>query len=203
VIELTVTQLKAAAQRIATVAKAASDELNTADGKLGDGDLGITVTDGWREATIDMGNAPDDIGLALLACSKAFQRVSPSSFGTLTATALMAAAKQTKGRAGIPWSEISSLVASARDAMMARGKGALGDKSVLDALDAVATATAGLDEPGSILAAADRATDDALRAFRDRPAKLGRARMFGEKSIGLDDPGMLAFRRMLDGLVKP
>jgi dihydroxyacetone kinase-like protein len=201
--DLTVTQLKAAAQRIATAAKAASDELNTADGQLGDGDLGITVSDGWREATIDMGNAPVDIGLALLACSKAFQRVSPSSFGTLTATALMAAAKQTKGRAGIPWSEISSLVASARDAMMARGKGALGDKSVLDALDAVATATAGLDEPGSILAAADRATDDALRAFRDRPAKLGRARMFGEKSIGLDDPGMLAFRRMLDGLVKP
>jgi dihydroxyacetone kinase-like protein len=203
VTDLTVTQLKAAAQRIATAAKAASDELNTADGQLGDGDLGITVSDGWREATIDMGNAPVDIGLALLACSKAFQRVSPSSFGTLTATALMAAAKQTKGRAGIPWSEISSLVASARDAMMARGKGALGDKSVLDALDAVATATAGLDEPGSILAAADRATDDALRAFRDRPAKLGRARMFGEKSIGLDDPGMLAFRRMLDGLVKP
>jgi dihydroxyacetone kinase-like protein len=203
VTDLTVTQLKAAAQRIATAAKAASDELNTADGQLGDGDLGITVSDGGREATIDMGNAPVDIGLALLACSKAFQRVSPSSFGTLTATALMAAAKQTKGRAGIPWSQISSLVASARDAMMARGKGALGDKSVLDALDAVATATAGLDEPGSILAAADRATDDALRAFRDRPAKLGRARMFGEKSIGLDDPGMLAFRRMLDGLVKP
>ena len=46
----------------------------------------------------------------------------------------------------------------------------------------------------------DRATDQALDRFRDQPNKLGRARMFGEKSIGLDDPGMLAFRRLLDGL---
>jgi phosphoenolpyruvate---glycerone phosphotransferase subunit DhaL len=36
--------------------------------------------------------------------------------------------------------------------------------------------------------------------FRDRQAKIGRARIFAEKSAGLDDPGMLAFRRILDGL---
>ena len=51
-----------------------------------------------------------------------------------------------------------------------------------------------------MLSAANRAADEALRSFRDRPSRLGRARMFGDKSIGLDDPGMLAFRRVLDGL---
>ena len=52
-----------------------------------------------------------------------------------------------------------------------------------------------------ILAAADRATNQALDRFRELPNTLGRARMFGATSIGLDDPGMLAFRRLLDGLI--
>ena len=36
--------------------------------------------------------------------------------------------------------------------------------------------------------------------FRDRESKVGRARIFSEKSIGLDDPGMLAFQRMFEAI---
>ena len=86
--------------------------------------------------------------------------------------------------------------------MMARGRGSLGDKSLLDVVDAVAAAAEGLETPEELLAAADKATDEALAAFRDQPNKLGRARMFGDKSVGLDDPGMLAFRRLLDALTR-
>ncbi len=191
--------LKAAAERLAAASAAAADELNAQDGKLGDGDLGITVSKGWAEvAAADL--PADDLGRAFMECAKAFQRVSSSSFGTLVATALMAAAKATKGRAEAEYSEVSGLLTAARDAMMARGKGELGQKSVLDAIDALSRATEGVDEPAPLLAAADRAVDEALDAFRDKPAGLGRARMFAEKSAGLDDPGMLAVRRMLDGL---
>ncbi len=91
-------------------------------------------------------------------------------------------------------------MAAARDAMMARGKGALGDKSVLDALDAVARAIDGIDDPAKMREAAAGATATAMDAFRGRPNKLGRARMFAEKSVGMDDPGMLAFQRILAGL---
>ncbi|MDJ0943223.1 MAG: dihydroxyacetone kinase subunit L [Kiloniellales bacterium] len=195
--------LRRAAAAIADKAEAAAEELNGQDAKLGDGDLGITVSKGWREVANDAAELPEDLGQAFLACAKAFQRVSSSSFGTLVATALMSAAKATKGRREAEWHEVSGLLASARDAMIARGRGSLGDKSLLDAVDAVAAATQGLDSPTEILAAADRATGEALDSFRDRPNKLGRARMFGEKSIGLDDPGMLAFRRLLDGLTRP
>ena len=143
---------------------------------------------------------PDDLGLAFLAFAKAFQRVSPSSYGTLTATALMAAAKRTKGKTEVAWSEVPALVAAARDAMMERGKGALGDKSVLDVLDAVARKTEGLDDPSAMLTAARSAIDETLAAFKGQPAKLGRARMFAEKSMTLDDPGMVALQRVVDGL---
>ncbi len=196
---LTSSDLHAAAKRLATAAAAAQDELNGLDGQLGDGDLGITVATGWKEVAAE--TLPEDVGMAFLAASKAFQRVSSSSYGTLTATALMAAAKKTKGRTDVPWSEVPALVAAARDAMMERGKGALGDKSVLDIADAVAKAIEGMDDPADMAVAATAAAESAMAAFRDRPNRLGRARMFGEKSVGMDDPGMRAFQRLLSGLV--
>jgi len=76
----------------------------------------------------------------------------------------------------------------------------LGDKTVVDVLDAVATAIDGLADPREIYVRARLATANTLDAFRDKPNRLGRARMFAEKSIGLDDPGMLAFSRLLEGL---
>ncbi|MEM6666736.1 MAG: dihydroxyacetone kinase subunit L [Pseudomonadota bacterium] len=190
--------LKTAAAKVAVACEAAADELNAQDGKLGDGDLGITVSKGWR--AVAEAALPDDMGKALLEAAKVFQRVSSSSFGTLIATALMSAAKATKGRDRAEWSEVSDLLAGARDAMMARGKGNLGDKSVLDMMDALAKATERLDDPVALAEAVDGAATATLNAFRDKPNKLGRARMFGDKSIGLDDPGMLALRRMIDGL---
>ena len=44
------------------------------------------------------------------------------------------------------------------------------------------------------------AVDAALREFHRRPCLVGRARMFGDKTIGMDDPGMVAFRIMLGAL---
>ena len=138
--------LQEAASRLAKAAAEASDELNSQDGRLGDGDLGITVAKGWAEAASAV-LPQDDLGRAFMELSKAFQRVSSSSFGTLVATGLMAAAKATKGRPEADYAEISGLVALARDAMIARGKGELGQKSVLDVLDALATATEGIATP--------------------------------------------------------
>lgn len=192
--------LAAAARRIATHIDTCADALNTADGKLGDGDLGVTMTNGWREVVSIADGLPNDVGMAFLDMSKAFQRVAPSSFGTLMATALMSAAKACKGAGEIDYAKVSDLLAGARDAMMARGKGELGAKSVLDAFDAMAKATEGKSAPAELLAAADMAAQDALAAFKDKPNRLGRARMFAEKSVGLDDPGMSAAREMVRGL---
>jgi phosphoenolpyruvate---glycerone phosphotransferase subunit DhaL len=197
----TTASLRNAARRIAARTDSAAAELNEQDGKLGDGDLGITVSKGWAEIAAAADAMPDDVGMAFLECSKAFQRVSSSSYGTLTATAFMAVAKACKGRTDVPFADVPALVAAARDAMMARGKGQLGDKTVLDALDAIAAATNNLADPAALLAAADQAMKATLDAFRDKPNLLGRARMFGEKSRGLDDPGMLALRRVIDGLL--
>ena len=172
-------------------------ELNAADGALGDGDLGVTVSRGFLEAS--SAALPADVGLAFMECAKAFQRVSSSSYGTLVATAFLSAAKATRGRDRVPAAEIPAIVRGALEAMMARGKGNLGDKTVLDSLDAVVTALEAVSR-GDMLPAAIAAAQDAVETFRTRPNKLGRARMFGAGSVGLVDPGQLAFLRVVEAL---
>ncbi len=198
--DLTTAGLKAALPRLAAHLEDRAAYLNEADAKLGDGDLGVTMQRGGRGFLEIADDLPDDLGMAFMRCAQAFTKISGSSYGTLLATGLMAAAKACKGREAVPWSEISALLAGAQEAMIARGKGALGEKTVLDTLDAARRATEGLDEPKDLLEAALGSTDTTLERMRDQPARQGRARMFGEKSVGLDDPGMLAFRCLLEGL---
>jgi len=44
------------------------------------------------------------------------------------------------------------------------------------------------------------AVDETLTRFRDQQSKIGRARIFSDRSAGLDDPGMVAFRVMVGAL---
>ena len=67
---------------------------------------------------------------------------------------------------------------------------------MLDALQAIAISIE-MAPPGQHLAEVARsATAKALEEFRFKPNRVGRARMFADKSVGLDDPGMVAVLRM-------
>ena len=197
---LTTESLKAGLTRIAAAMEDAADELNTADGKLGDGDLGVTMVRGCRLVMEALPELPEDVGMALMKCAQAFTKTSGSSYGTLLATGLVSAAKATKGRSEVPWGEIAPLLGGALEAMMLRGKASLGDKTVLDAIEAARAEIGAVDDPGAIAVAADTGAAAALDRYRDQPNKIGRARIFGDKSIGLDDPGMLAFKRVVEAL---
>ncbi|MEM7642966.1 MAG: dihydroxyacetone kinase subunit L [Pseudomonadota bacterium] len=192
---ITVADLRVAATRLRDAMEIEAEALNEIDGALGDGDLGVTMRRGARAVAERAADMPDDdFGKALMVAAQAFTKTSASSYGTLIATGLMAAAKETKGQAGIEPATLSGLVAAARDKMMERGKATLGQKTVLDSLDAMARALDGADDPAG---AAVQAAEDAQIAFRDKPAQVGRARIFAEKSVGMDDPGMLAMTKIV------
>lgn len=192
--------LLAAIDRVAAAMERDFDMLNTADGALGDGDLGVTMTRGMRAISAMKDELPDDIGMALLQCAQAFTKSSGSSYGTLMATGLMSAAKTLRGQESFEAAAIPDLIAGARDRMQERGKAELGGKTVLDSLDYVARATAGADD---MAGAAAQAVDDALDDFRGKKATIGRARIFGEKSVGMDDPGMLAMQSVVKAVAAP
>lgn len=195
--QITSLDIRAALLRVAASMQDVAAELNATDGALGDGDLGITVSRGFAEAAAV--ELPADLGLAFMECAKAMQRVSSSSFGTLLATAAMSAAKALKGRTELDPAEIAGLIEGALAAMMARGKGSLGDKTVLDSFDAIARAMRGAP-PSALYEFCSAAARVTLSDFKGKPNRLGRARMFGEASIGLDDPGQLALVRIIEAL---
>jgi phosphoenolpyruvate---glycerone phosphotransferase subunit DhaL len=198
--QLTTSSIVWALSRVKQSLPAHADELNALDGALGDGDLGVTLSRAAERLQSDPPETPDDVGLLLLSSAKAFSGASGSTYGTLLATGLMAAAKQTKGRSAVPWREVSGLLGTAGAAMAARGKSQLGDKTVLDVIEAARRATESIDDPSQLAPAAIGAINATLDEFRTSPFKQGRARIFGEKGIGRDDPGMIAFKRIVESL---
>ena len=88
-------------------------------------------------------------------------------------------------------------------ALAQRGGAAPGDKTMLDSIHSIARALQVCDaqaEPQALKAAAVRGAQLALDVLREQPNRIGRARMFAERSIGMDDPGMVAVRRMTQAL---
>jgi dihydroxyacetone kinase-like protein len=154
--------LLAAIDRITAAMERDFDMLNAADGALGDGDLGVTMTRGMRAISTMKDDLPDDMGMAMLQCAQAFTKSSGSSYGTLMATGLMSAAKTLRGQDRIDGASIPDLIAGARDNMQERGKAELGGKTVLDSLDYVARAMAGADDMAAAAAQAVDAAYDRL-----------------------------------------
>ena len=186
--------------RLNQVMEQSADELNTADGLLGDGDLGVTMIRGSRHLLEELESLPKDIGMAFFQCAKAFTKSSGSSYGTLLATGMMAVAKVKKGQTEIKLDEVSDLFNISLEAMQMRGKASLGDKTVLDVIAAARDAAKNQTDWNSMLNSINKSINDTIELYRDRQSQIGRARIFGEKSIGLDDPGMLAFKRMFESM---
>ena len=178
----------------------AMEELNALDGRLGDADLGVTLDKCATLVEQALTGMPDTLEGAFKRCAQSTAKASGSSFGTLLTVALMTSAKRCTGKTSLDRAELADLLAEVVKVLSARGGAALGDKTVLDGLQAIAHALAAAPQDAALRTVARQAARDALDAFRDKPNRMGRARMFADKTIGLDDPGMVALQRMVDAV---
>jgi phosphoenolpyruvate---glycerone phosphotransferase subunit DhaL len=193
-------QVRSALARWCDALEAAAPELNRLDGRLGDGDLGTTLQ---RCAVLVREALPamtDELASVFKACAAASAKASGSSFGTLLAVAFLTAAKRVQGRQALDRSSIVALLDEIVGALSARGGAALGDKTMLDSLHAVSRALAECGDGANLRTVAREAASGALDAMRSQPNRIGRARMFADKSVGADDPGMVAVLRMVESL---
>ncbi|MDP8227198.1 MAG: dihydroxyacetone kinase subunit L [Candidatus Celaenobacter polaris] len=185
---------------MASKMESCADELNSLDNQIGDGDIGITMVTGFRAMLEVSAELPDDIGMALMKCAHAFTGTRASSFATLFATGIMAAAKEVQGKKEVAWQYLPQILEHSIEKMAQRGKSKLGDKTVLDELAAIQKALVGIEDPNALLETADRAAAKALDEFRELPCKQGRARIYGNKTVGINDPGMVVVRELVKGL---
>ena len=169
------------------------DDFNSADGKIGDGDLGVTILHGLEEVNNNISKFSDDMGANFMLCSQAFVKKSGSSFGTLIAFSFMNISKNLKGKAKCSHDDIVSIFEIALKTILERGKTNLGDKTIADSLDIIIK---NLKDNQNYSDVFKSSTKQALEDFKGKKIKIGRARMFEDKTMDLDDPGMFALKRL-------
>jgi len=176
--------------------KKSYDEFNTADGKIGDGDLGITILNGLEEINNNIEKFTDDLSINFMLCSQAFVKKSGSSFGTLIAFSFMNISKNLKGKNTCDNIDIITMIDTAMNTIQERGKTKVGDKTILDTLDFILRNLKATKDNINYPELFKLSTKEALNAFKGKKILIGRARMFEDKTKDLDDPGMLALHKL-------
>jgi len=184
-----------------------SEELRQLDAVIGDGDLGVTVELGSK-ALLEYLASPveDDIGQLLAKCGLQFNKASPSTFGTLLASAFMGAGKAAMGKTKIETEELGMIADGAVDGIKKRGKSEVGDKTMLDclvpAVEALKKEFADGVELEAAFNAAVTAAEEGMKATIPMMSRHGRASWHREKTIGVQDAGATAMYYLIESFAR-
>jgi phosphoenolpyruvate---glycerone phosphotransferase subunit DhaL len=198
---MTADQLRTLLDRAFGILAESEDELRDLDAAVGDGDLGVTVKGGTSAARQAMRSLPDTATPAdvFRALAMAISSANPSSFAALVATALLAASRAVATSQSLTREDVVMAAQQVTAAVEKRGKSALGDKTVLDALIPsvrALEATTSDESLAAMIAAARRGIDETKPSV----ARRGRAAWLGERAQGHPDPGAVAYLRFLEAL---
>lgn len=165
------------------------------DGKVGDSDLGITMSKAFAAAAeaVAAAEAGTPIGKLLRTAGVAMAKAAPSTMGTLTATGFLRASQALEQAGSLGTREAAAFWGAFRNGVAERGKAKVGDKTLLDVLDPIArTLEDAADRAEPLPAALSRAAaaaEEALDHTKTMVAQHGKAAAFQEKSMGLQDAG--------------
>ena len=169
------------------------DELVRLDSVAGDGDMGLSMADGFASvARYLKGKTFADIGELFYRVGKDMQVSAASSMGTLVAFGFIGAGAKYRGRKEIGYRELGDLLEAFEQAIMKLGGAKVGDKTFLDGFDpAVQTLKAARsgEEAKSLLPKAYEAAKRGSDATRGMLAQFGRIAFRGEASRDILDPG--------------
>ncbi|QRG68343.1 dihydroxyacetone kinase subunit DhaL [Brevibacillus choshinensis] len=170
------------------------DFLCQLDGALGDGDIGLTMSNGFRAVNDHLiATAESDIGKALMSAALEMGEAVASTMGTLMSSALFRAGKAIQGKTELAPDEVILLFQAIVQGLKERGKANVGDKTILDSLVPAVEAMQKARGEGKSLVetmlAASEAADKGAKETIDMQSLHGRAARYLERSIGHQDPG--------------
>lgn len=184
----------------ARIMEANKSVLTELDSVVGDGDLGLTMSDGFAAAARYAQQSEErDLGRFFYMAGKAMASAVPSTMGTLMASGLMQAGKTFKGREALGLTEAGVLFQAWYDGVQQRGKAQPGEKTFLDGMAPALAALLVGEEP---LAAARNALLQAQQGVQQTTtmvAKHGRAAIHGERSRTFVDPGAMVAQLLIQG----
>ncbi len=182
---------------------AAEPALSEADRNLGDGDHGLGMQRGMTAAkeklnegdAVSVEKAFSNVGMAMMS---SMGGASGAIFGTFFRNGGKAlAGKETLDAAGL-----AAFLQAGVDGVKQRGGAAVGDKTVVDAMQPAAEKAAQVaDQPlPEAAAAVHEAALGGLEASKSMIAKFGRAKTLGEACIGHPDAGALSVTVILGAM---
>jgi phosphoenolpyruvate---glycerone phosphotransferase subunit DhaL len=171
--------------------------LTDLDSAIGDGDFGISLDRGFTAVQAELSsNPPADIRGVFQNVATILIKTMGGSSGPLLGTFFLRAGATCAGKSELAPADVLALFQAGVEGLQQRGKAALGDKTMLDALLPAVDAMRGAVEAGSglaeILERGAAAAEAGMRATVTMQARKGRGSYLGERSVGHQDPGATA-----------
>jgi dihydroxyacetone kinase-like protein len=174
--------------------RAERDHLVQLDAAIGDGDHGTNMQRGF-EAVVQAldGEAGAPPGRLLITAGRTLVSTVGGASGPLWGSALRSGGRVLADAAQFDAPQLVEVLSAALAAVKDLGAAAVGDKTMVDALEPAVDAlrrevVAGTDLSTAVGAAAE-AAEKGMRATVPLQARKGRASYLGERSIGHQDPG--------------
>ena len=171
-----------------------ADMLTALDSAIGDADHGANMRRGMKAVVAKLDAAPDASPSTLLkTAGMTLVSTVGGASGPLYGTFFLRMGTSIGDRTELDAAAFAAALRAGLDGVVARGKAAAGDKTMLDALIPAVDALDAALADGAGLRDALSAAADAADAGRDATtplvARKGRASYLGERSAGHQDPG--------------
>jgi len=181
------------------------DYLVELDGKMGDGDLGLTMVKGFNSLYDEVDYiVADDLGTILLRLGMKMNTTVPSTMGSLISICLLKSAAVVKGKTTCSLADMARMGRAALDGVMERGQAQVGEKTMLDALHPAVVILESFASQGKeadeALPLAYQAAKDGMERTKHLVSIHGRAGYYKEKTLGMPDAGAVAVTLIFKGI---
>ena len=180
------------------------DYLIKLDSEIGDGDLGLTMSNGFSKVDEVLKDFNEDkIGKIFVKAGMILSEASPSTLGTLIADGLIKGGMILKDKTEANLSDISLFFSEFVNRIIVTGKATFGEKTLVDSLyPASESLKESLNKNKNLRDSFKEAYEKAENGFlatKNLISKYGRAKRYGDKSIGMLDPGAAAGMLLVKG----
>ncbi|SJZ65508.1 dihydroxyacetone kinase subunit DhaL [Anaerorhabdus furcosa] len=177
-------------ERIKTEIHKNSAKLVELDQAFGDGDLGISMDQGFSSVVEFIKSCEEeDFGKYFMQVSKTFNESAPSSLGTIISFGFMGMAKSMKGITDAKLSDFQEAFKKGLENIKEKTGAKVGDKTIIDSLEPAVNAFCGSGNQKEALHFANEAAKNGMEETSKLIAVHGRAAYHKEKTLGHIDGG--------------
>lgn len=174
------------------------------DQAFGDGDLGVSMEQGFAGVLSGFDCEQEDLGKLFLKISRDLNESAPSSLGTILSFGWMGMAKALRGKKEASSKDFVEAVKAGVENIQQKAGSQENEKTILDALLPAVRAMKKVETEGyrTILQKASEAATIGADNTKRMIAVHGRAAYHGEKTLGHIDGGAYVAKLIFDGVLK-